>query len=173
MSIVAEHNLIPLLIALLIGIVTGFWLFRSRRAAQRREPVERIPSPPPPQPRHDPVPGDGHAIPDDYAAATKDIAGEFLGVEAHPIVSGPAGPPDNLQTLKGVGPKLAAQLNAAGITRFDQLARLTPNEVAYLDERMGAFRGRVEKDRLVEQACYLARGDTDGFESVFGKLGGA
>ena len=172
MTIVAEYNLVPILIALLIGLIVGFWLFRARSSARRKDPVERIPSPPPPQPRHDPVP-DGHAIPDDYAAATKDIAGEFLGVEAHPVAAGPAGPPDHLQTLKGVGPKLAAQLNAAGITRFDQLSRLTPNEVAYLDERMGAFNGRIARDRLVEQAAYLARGDTDGFEAVFGKLGGA
>jgi predicted flap endonuclease-1-like 5' DNA nuclease len=171
MTIVAEHNLVPLLIALLIGLVVGFWLFRAVRAARDRPPVERIPPAPAPRPRHDPVP-DGHGVQDDYAAATKDIAGEFLGVEAHPIVAGPAGPPDNLQTLKGVGPKLAAQLNGAGVTRFDQLARLTPNEVAYLDERMGAFNGRIARDRLVEQSAYLARGDTDGFEAVFGKLGG-
>jgi predicted flap endonuclease-1-like 5' DNA nuclease len=42
-----------------------------------------------------------------------------------------------------------------------------------LDARMGAFSGRIARDRLVEQACYLERGDTDGFEAVFGKLGGA
>jgi CBS domain containing-hemolysin-like protein len=54
----------------------------------------------------------------------------------------------------------------------DQLARLGANEVAMLDERMGAFRGRIARDRLVEQACYLAEGDTDGFEAKFGRLGG-
>ena len=36
---------------------------------------------------------------------------------------------------------------------------------------MGAFEGRIARDRLVEQAGYLARGDTDGFEAKFGKLG--
>ena len=64
-------------------------------------------------------------------------------------------------------------MNANGITRFDQLAALSANEVEILDSRMGAFRGRVARDRLVEQACYLARGDTDGFEANFGKLGNA
>jgi predicted flap endonuclease-1-like 5' DNA nuclease len=73
--------------------------------------------------------------------------------------------------MKGVGPKLAAQLNQNGITRFDQLAGLSENEIAMLDERMGPFRGRLQRDRLVEQACFLARGDTDGFEAIFGKLG--
>jgi predicted flap endonuclease-1-like 5' DNA nuclease len=70
-----------------------------------------------------------------------------------------------------VGPKLAAQLNANGVTRYDQLARLGATEVALLDERMGAFRGRIARDRLVEQACYLERDDKDGFEATFGKLG--
>jgi hypothetical protein len=37
---------------------------------------------------------------------------------------------------------------------------------------MGAFRGRLERDRVVEQACFLARNDRDGYEAIFGKLGG-
>ena len=36
--------------------------------------------------------------------------------------------------------------------------------------RIGAFSGRIDRDRVVEQADYLARGDTDGFEQKFGKL---
>ena len=68
---------------------------------------------------------------------------------------------------------LAAQLNACGITRFEQLAGLGENEIAFLDERMGPFKGRIERDRLIEQADYLARGDRDGFEATFGRLGGA
>jgi len=40
-----------------------------------------------------------------------------------------------------------------------------------LDERMGPFRGRLAKDRIREQADYLGRGDMDGFEERFGKLG--
>jgi len=115
---------------------------------------------------------EGNALGDEYSAATRDVAGEILGVDAHVTIPGADGPPDNLQTMKGVGPKLAAQLNQAGVTRFDQLAALSPNEIAYLDERMGAFQGRIARDRLVEQAHYLARGDTDGFEATFGRLGG-
>jgi len=40
-----------------------------------------------------------------------------------------------------------------------------------LDDRLGPFKGRLERDRVVEQASYLARGDRDGFEARFGKLG--
>jgi predicted flap endonuclease-1-like 5' DNA nuclease len=116
---------------------------------------------------------EGRAVTDEAAAATKDVAGEILGVEAHPVAEAPGGPADDLRMLKGVGPKLLAQLSANGITRFEQLAGLGETEVAMLDDRMGPFRGRIVKDRLVEQAAYLARGDIDGFEARFGKLGGA
>jgi predicted flap endonuclease-1-like 5' DNA nuclease len=72
--------------------------------------------------------------------------------------------------LKGVGPKFADALRAAGIYSFDQIATLSPVGVDRLDEQLGAFRGRIGRDRIVEQADYLARNDIDGFEQKFGKL---
>jgi predicted flap endonuclease-1-like 5' DNA nuclease len=157
---VAQNNLILLIVALLIGLFVALWIFRGRRAGDEGPAERRADGP------------EGNALQDEFAAATQDVAGEIFGVDAHPNIPGPSGPPDNLQLLKGVGPKLAAQLNEFGITRFDQLAGLTDNEVALLDRRMGAFEGRIARDRLVEQACYLERGDKDGFEAKFGKLGG-
>jgi len=148
---VAENNLVLLVIVLVIGLAVALLAFRGR-GRQSDGP-------------------EGNALHDEFAAATQDVAGEILGVDAHPSIPGPSGPPDNLQRLKGVGPKLAAQLNDFGITRFDQLAGLTETEVALLDRRMGAFEGRIARDRMVEQACYLERGDVDGFEAKFGKLG--
>ena len=114
---------------------------------------------------------EGRAVTDEGAAAARDVAGQILGVDEHLNIPPADGPPDNLQTLKGVGPKLASQLNAEGITRFEQLAGLSPTEAAALDAKMGAFRGRIERDRIVEQACFLARNDRDGYEAIFGKLG--
>jgi predicted flap endonuclease-1-like 5' DNA nuclease len=43
--------------------------------------------------------------------------------------------------------------------------------VAAIDARMGAFKGRIARDRWVEQARLLASGDTEAFEAEFGKLG--
>ena len=156
---VAQNNLILLVVALLIGLAVALWAFRRARSGSEAA-ARRSDGP------------EGNGLHDEFAAATQDVAGEILGVDAHPKIPGPSGPPDNLQLLKGVGPKLAAQLNEFGNTRFDQLAGLTGNEVALLDRRMGAFEGRIARDRLVEQACYLERGDRDGFEAKFGKLGG-
>ena len=111
----------------------------------------------------------GAGVADEVAAATTDVAGEVLGID---MKRGPAGPADDLQRLKGVGPKFVARLNELGITRFDQLAGLNANEAAHLDERMGPFQGRLAKDRVIEQADLLARGDIETFEETFGKLGG-
>ena len=72
--------------------------------------------------------------------------------------------------MKGVGPRLAEQLNVAGITSFAQLAALTPEEAEALTARMGNFQGRIHRDRWIEQARFLAAGDTAGYEAVFGKL---
>jgi predicted flap endonuclease-1-like 5' DNA nuclease len=77
---------------------------------------------------------------------------------------------DDLCLLKGVGPKFADALHAIGFHRFEQIARLSPVEVERLDARLGTFAGRLARDRIVEQADYLARGDIDGFEQRFGKL---
>jgi predicted flap endonuclease-1-like 5' DNA nuclease len=115
---------------------------------------------------------EGRAITDEGAAATRDVVGGILGVETELHIAPASGPPDNLQTLKGVGPKLVTQLNDAGVTTFEQLAGLSSAELALLDSKMGAFRGRLERDRVVEQARFLARGDHDGYEAIFGKLGG-
>ena len=82
------------------------------------------------------------------------------------------GPPDPLTTIKGLGPKAASQLNALGITRYEQLAALAGSTLDAVDARMGIFQGRIVRDRWVEQAGHLATGDTAGFEAKFGKLGG-
>lgn len=101
-------------------------------------------------------------------AAVEDVAGPLFGVDAHPDLAGPA---DDLTRIKGLGPKAAGQLKLLGITRFAQLGALGSAESAALDEQMGVFRGRLERDRWIEQARYLARGDTATFEKEFGKLG--
>ena len=111
----------------------------------------------------------GNSVADEVATAATDVAGEVLGISPRPA---PPGPADDLSRLKGVGPKFVARLNELGITRYEQLAGLNANEAAHLDERMGPFQGRLARDRVVEQADYLARGDVDGFEEKFGKLGG-
>ena len=85
-------------------------------------------------------------------------------------LGGEKGAADDFLLLKGVGPKLATQLHDLGFHRFEQLAHLTPTELDRIEAQLGAFRGRLTRDRIVEQADYLARNDIDGYEQRFGKL---
>ncbi len=63
---------------------------------------------------------------------------------------------DDLTKLKGVGPAYAKKLNEAGITSFAQIAALTAEGVAELEEKLNAS-GRVERDGWIEQAKELAQ----------------
>lgn len=160
MQSLISDNLVIIIIAVVIGLIVGWWILRrpAKVSPRSADPLAEIPH-------------EGHSLADEDVAAVADIAGEFLGVDVHAELPGASGPPDNLQTLKGVGAKMAARLNENGICRFDQIASLTPRQVAALDARMDPFRGRIERDRLVEQAGHLARGDIAGFQAKFGNLG--
>lgn len=126
-------------------------------AAPAETQTEPTTSPPPPEPA--PVP-------------------EPVAVPPEPSPpSAPAAPSANVggalapTTIKGLGPKVAAMLAERGITRVDQLAALSPDEASALDVQLGAFTGRMGRDRWIEQAKLLAAGDTAAYEAAFGKLG--
>lgn len=86
----------------------------------------------------------------------------------------PATPQDDrpVTTLKGLGPKVAAQLGELGVATVGDLAALSDAAAADLDAQLGSFQGRMARDRWIEQARLLAAGDVAGFEAAFGKLGG-
>jgi predicted flap endonuclease-1-like 5' DNA nuclease len=115
-------------------------------------------------------PREGRGLAGEAAAATSDVAGELFGAPVRRELDGHKSPADDFVVLKGVGPKFADALHAIGFDRFEQLASLSPAEVERLDAQLGAFSGRIVRDRIVEQAAYLARGDIDGYEQRFGKL---
>lgn len=67
--------------------------------------------------------------------------------------SGPRdGTPDDLQKIKGIGPKLEKLLHSMGFYHFDQIASWTENEVAWVDQNLEGFFGRVTRDRWIDQA---------------------
>ncbi len=70
---------------------------------------------------------------------------------------------DDLKMIKGVGPKLEKLLNKLGFFHFDQIAEWTADEVAWVDENLEGFKGRVSRDKWVEQARVLAEGGTTEF----------
>src|SRR5438128_7296064 len=108
MLTVAQDNPIAIVIAVLIGIAVGWWIFRAVRSDRRVSGADAPDSIDQPKQRliRDGVDTiEGRGLADEVGAAARDVAGEILGVDAHLDLPSPAGPPDNLQTLKGVGPK--------------------------------------------------------------------
>ncbi len=68
------------------------------------------------------------------------------------------GKADDLKMIKGIGPKLEGVLNGLGIWHFDQIAAWSADEVAWADQNLVGFKGRVSRDGWVDQAGALAKG---------------
>jgi predicted flap endonuclease-1-like 5' DNA nuclease len=136
------------------------------------------PAPPPVAPAPQPI---APPIADEPVLATPEpIADEPIAAsfDASPAteLAPPAPVPattyaDELVTqLKGLGPKVAARLAELGVTTIGQMAALNDTQAESIDAQLGAFTGRMGRDRWIEQARLLAAGDRAGFEAVFGKL---
>jgi predicted flap endonuclease-1-like 5' DNA nuclease len=153
------------LVVIVVALVLAFVLLRPKQrvALTDSAPVR-------PHMTAQKRPPEGRGLAGEAAAATSDVAGDIISAPVHRALDGRGDPHDDLCLIKGVGPKFAAALQKLGFTRFEQIAQLTPTEIERLEPHLGAFRGRIAKDRIAEQAQYLARNDTDGFEQRFGKL---
>lgn len=162
-----EQNWVLLVLGVAVALMALWWLIGSSSdrspEAKTRDGVEQEISPVIAGPSVAPV-----DVPPPVDAMPLTAEPEALVEPVHAI---PAGPPDELTRMKGVGPKVAALLNGLGITRYDQIAAWRDEDIARVDAQLGAFKGRVTRDQWVEQARLLAAGDTAGYEARFGKLG--
>ena len=75
---------------------------------------------------------------------------------------------DDLKLITGVGPVLERNMNALGITTWAQVAGLTPDQITSVEGELG-FRGRVTRDKWLEQAEALATGGVAEYIKRFGK----
>ena len=64
---------------------------------------------------------------------------------------------DNLTLIKGIGPKLESELNKLGITRFQQIAALTNEDLDKLNEAIGMIKGRIRHLKWREQAWVFSK----------------
>ncbi|MEP1355084.1 MAG: hypothetical protein ABJX32_21695 [Tateyamaria sp.] len=81
------------------------------------------------------------------------------------------GVPDDLKQIKGVGPKLEGVLHSMGFYHFDQIAAWGADEIAWADQNLVGFKGRVSRDDWVSQAKTLAEGGTTEFSKKVKKGG--
>ena len=152
------------LIVILLGLVVLVLLFRPRQQIRLSDNSPVRPH------MQQSKRTEGRGLAGEAAAATSDVTGQLLGAPVRRELAGEIEPGDDFSRMKGVGPKFADALHALGFNRFEQLAHLTPTEIERLDAQLGAFSGRLARDRVAQQADYLARNDIDGYEQRFGKL---
>jgi predicted flap endonuclease-1-like 5' DNA nuclease len=146
-----------------VVLILAFLLLRPRQRVRLTDSA-------PVRPHMMQAPAEGRGVAGKAAAAASDVTGEIIGARVHEKLDAMPGRTDDLVQMKGVGPKFADMLSGLGFQRFDQLASLSQTEIDRLDSQLGPFRGRIMRDRIVEQADYLARKDIDGYEQAFGKL---
>ncbi|MDJ1007168.1 MAG: NADH:ubiquinone oxidoreductase [Paracoccaceae bacterium] len=161
-----------LFLALLLALVVALFLFfafhrpadapgASSAALKHVEtPAARAPEPAPaPQPAPAPAPAPDPVAAEPAAEGTRPAA-----------LDGPReGGADDLKKIKGVGPKLENLLHSMGFYHFDQVAAWTDAEVAWVDENLEGFKGRVSRDNWVEQAKLLASGGETEFSKKVGE----
>ncbi|MEJ1938733.1 hypothetical protein WDZ92_51715, partial [Nostoc sp. NIES-2111] len=71
--------------------------------------------------------------------------------EAFELLTAPRGAPDDLSRLSGMGPQHEKNLNDAGIFHYWQVAAMSPEDVAKVDQ-LAKLGGRIDREGWVQQA---------------------
>lgn len=180
MSVLIEQYWWLLVVALLIGLVVAWWIFGDARKtrvdstlssdvlaegtapAKRNQAYIDAPSSAP-QPELPPQTPQGMS-----GVGTAVAAGAQM--HEHLVHESEHSHGDDLTRIKGIGPKLVQLLQSLGVTRFEQIAAWSEEDIDRIDDQLGNFQGRIRRDSWVEQAGFLAKGDIAGFEGRFGKV---
>lgn len=88
------------------------------------------------------------------AAPEAEKADDKPAADTTPLFKAPAGEPDDLKKISGVGAVLEKKLNALGITKYAQVAAFTKAEIDQVDEVL-SFKGRIEREDWLSQAKKL------------------
>ncbi len=91
-------------------------------------------------------------------AETAPAAVATVGKKPKALKAARQGKPDDLKLILGIGPKLEQLCHKLGFFHFDQIAAWTDEEIAWVDENLEGFKGRVSRDKWVAQAKILAEG---------------
>jgi NADH-quinone oxidoreductase subunit E len=144
-------------------------------AADRTADSDRITTAPPAAPQGPlkparPLAGEAKLAEDEAKSTYEapDDAGGAAGGAGGPtkpdtLTTAREGRPDDLKMIRGIGPKLEQMLNSMGVFHYDQIAAWQDAEIAWVDENLEGFKGRVTRDDWVTQAGRLASGEETEF----------
>jgi predicted flap endonuclease-1-like 5' DNA nuclease len=141
----ALHGLEAAIAALLAPVEVRLAAIEARLAA---------PPAPAPAPVPVPVPAPVPAAP----APAEPTLDSVRKTEGRNLLSEAAfGEPDDIEIIKGIGPKLTALLHQIGVYYFWQIAVWTDDDIAYVDSLLESFQGRIVRDEWVPQAIEFAK----------------
>lgn len=180
-----EANWLLILIALIAAVAIAWYIFhaarRTRISGETRDVLDEGAAP---AARNQalidsPAGKAGEDLPRVPPATPSGMAGVGEAVEAGALAgdrqsaapqSASTDQADDLTRIKGIGPKLAAQLQAMGVISFAQIAAWSEADIDRIDAGLGRFQGRIRRDSWVDQARYLENGDLDGFQARYGNI---
>jgi predicted flap endonuclease-1-like 5' DNA nuclease len=144
----------------------------DRAKAQTRDPLDDIPAMqgggyvrPPlaaqavlPVSTQDPIvvmPADDAVQPVPNAQPTPAALNSATVGKPQGLIAARDGLPDDLTKIKGIGGKMEMLCNRLGFWHFDQIAAWNAEEIAWVDDNLEGFKGRVTRDNWVAQAKAL------------------
>ena len=94
-------------------------------------------------------------------AALNALAQRAQAASAAPAVTSPTAATDDFTRIRTIDSAMFARLRDAGVTRFADIAKWTPTDVARISQSLGVV-GRIEQENWIEQAQILSSGgETD------------
>ncbi|GAB4234619.1 MAG: hypothetical protein Kow0032_18650 [Methyloligellaceae bacterium] len=162
-----------MLVCYLAGCAVGCWLRGKQKASRAQDTVSPAPEP-------EPRAAAGSSRAQSGKPARKPAARAKTAAKGGSRKKSAASGKDDLKLLSGVGPALEKKLNASGVRTFAQIAAWKKADIAEFDQKLN-FKGRIEREKWVEQAKILAKGgETDfsrraskGKTGAKGKKGGS
>ena len=145
---------------IVVGLLLG-WIFCSElKPLVQQNETSTAPSAPAPAAEATPVTAPVAQAPE---VETPEVEAIEDAVRPEALSGARDGGADDLKMIKGVGPKLEIMLNELGFYHFDQIAGWSAAEVAWVNDNLAGFKGRVSRDNWVEQARKLASGQETEF----------
>ncbi|MEO0672562.1 MAG: hypothetical protein AAFZ05_11110, partial [Pseudomonadota bacterium] len=128
---------------------------RSDTSEPVEEPQAAVEPPPP-------APSPAGAPPEQTAPVSADLRSVRSSALRSTSRDGTAA--DDLKRIRGIGVLIERRLNAMGVTRYAEIANWTTSDIDYYSSAFD-FRGRIERERWVEQARILESGGSTEFSS--------
>ena len=84
----------------------------------------------------------------------QEVKGKAKRAEGFKGFTKPKGGPDDLKLIQGVTPELEKKLNKLGLIKFEQIANLSDDDIAKVDETL-KLNGQIENDDWTSKAVAL------------------